>query len=159
MIDPTKIELIANYRIKIVSASKELTKKEIFKDLLHRLYPNSIEIGKVIDSMSSGSERSILNIPRADKLHKGSADTLYNQIIIEFENDLKKTGKHAIDQLAGYLLGQFNSGEGYNYTLIASDFINWKVYAPDISQIPNLNKLNEAELKLIENLDASFTLK
>ena len=35
-------------------------------------------------------------------MHRGSADTLYNNIIIEFENDLRVTANHAKEQLAGY---------------------------------------------------------
>jgi hypothetical protein len=83
---------------------------------------------------------------------------LYNRVIIEFENNLKVSFKHAKEQLAGYMLGQFNSGEGYNYTLIASDFINWKVVVPDVSQVDNLDNLNEHELILNEATDASFAL-
>ena len=127
------LELIREYRQKVKAANKELTKKEAFKDLLNRLYADNTETKKVVDAISSGAEAAIVNIPRQDKMHRGSADTLYNKIIIEFENDLKKTLPHAKEQLAGYLLGQFNSGEGYNFTLIASDFITWKVYAPDVA--------------------------
>lgn len=83
---------------------------------------------------------------------------MYNKIIIEFENDLKKTFKHAKEQLAGYILGQINSGEGYNFTLIASDFINWKVVALDIEQLDMLDSLTEDELILNEVPSASFTL-
>jgi len=158
--DKNNIEfLVAEFRLKIKAANKEFTKKEIFKDLLHRLYPNNTEIGSIIDSISQGSEYTVLNIPRGNKLHRGSADTLYNKIIIEFEANLSKTEKHAKEQLAGYLLGQFNSGEGYNYTLIASDFIQWKVFAPDTHQIANLDRLLESELTLIENTEASFELQ
>jgi hypothetical protein len=103
-------DIIKSYLIRVKSASRELTKKEIFKDLLNRLYSANEEVQKIIDVISSGAETSILNIPRRDKLHRGSADTLYNKIIIEFENDLKKTLKHSKEQLAGYLLGQFKSG-------------------------------------------------
>lgn len=149
---------IADFLQKIKAANKELTKKEIFKDLLHRLYGGVKEIDLIIDAISSGSEKTILNIPRKDKLHRGSADTLYNKIIIEFENDLKVTQAHAKEQLAGYLLGQYNSGEGYHFTLIASDFIHWKVYAPEISQLSNLEGLNEHQLVLNEVASASFTL-
>ncbi|MBS1809920.1 MAG: SAM-dependent DNA methyltransferase [Acidobacteria bacterium] len=152
------LELIREYRQKIKSANKELTKKEAFKDLLNRLYAETTETKKVIDAISSGAEASIVNIPRKDKMHRGSADTLYNKIIIEFENDLKKTLSHAKEQLAGYLLGQFNSGEGYNFTLIASDFITWKVYAPDVSCLDKLETLKEHELILNEVESASFTL-
>ncbi len=153
-----KAEIVLSYFHKINSASKELTKKEIFKDLLHRLYAGDAEIETVIDKISKGAEATVLNIPRKDKLHKGSADTLYNKIIIEFENDLKKTLAHAKEQLAGYLLGQFNSGEGYNFTLIASDFVNWKVFAPAISCLNNIESLKEDELLLNEVATASFTL-
>jgi len=150
--------LINNYRLKVKTANKELTKKEAFKDLLNRLYSGEKEIERIIDKISSGSETTILNIPRKDKIHKGSADTLYNKIIIEFENDLKISLKHAKIQLSGYLLGQFNSGEGYNFTLIASDCITWKVFAPDVSQLNQLENLHEDELKLNEVTSASFVL-
>lgn len=153
-----KLTHIKEYLQKIKSSNKELTKKEAFKDLLNRLYSDDAEIKKIIDKITLGAETTILNIPRKQKTHRGSADTLYNKIIIEFENDLKLTLDHAKEQLAGYLLGQFNSGEGYNFTLIASDFINWKVFAPDVDSLNNLAELNEDELKLNEVKSASFTL-
>jgi len=156
--NPDRHDLITAYLQSIKKASKELTKKEIFKDLLNRLYSGDKEIQTVIDAISIGSESTILNIPRQDKFHKGSADTLYNKIIIEFENDLKTTLKHAKEQLAGYLLGQFNSGEGYNFTLIASDFITWKIFAPDVSCLENIGTLKEHELILNEVSSSSFTL-
>ncbi len=149
---------IAAYLKKIKTANKELTKKEHFKDLLHKLYHGENEIEKIIDAISAGSETTILNIPRHNKKHRGSADTLYNNIIIEFENELKVSFKHAKEQLAGYMLGQFKSGEGYNFTLIASDFINWKVVTPDVSQLDKLDTLQEHELILNEVPTASFTL-
>lgn len=91
--------------------------------MLNRLYNNDKELLAIVDSITAGAEKTILNIPRKDKLHGGRADTLYNNIIIEFENSLKVSLKHAKEQLAGYLLGQYKSGHGYNYTLIVSDFI------------------------------------
>ena len=73
--------IIEAYRQKIKQANKELTKKEIFKDLLHDLYAGEKEIRKVIDAISAGSERTVLNIPRRNKKHKGSADTLLLTIL------------------------------------------------------------------------------
>ncbi|MFZ2322311.1 MAG: N-6 DNA methylase [Ignavibacteriaceae bacterium] len=154
----TKSKLILEYFHKVKQANKEHTKKEAFKDLLNRLYSDDKDILMLIDKITLGAETTILNIPRKDKLHKGSADTLYNKIIIEFENDLKVTLNHAKEQLAGYLLGQFNSGEGYNFTLIASDFITWKVFAPAVDCLDRLNELKEDELKLDEIKSASFVL-
>ena len=156
--DGQKKEFIKNYFQRIKEANKELTKKEHFKALLHKLYHGEKEIEQIIDSISAGAETTIVNIPRRDRFHKGSADTLYNKVIIEFENDLKKSYQHAKLQLAGYLLGQFNSGEGYNYTLIVSDFINWKVVIPDISCLDKLESLTEDKLILNDVPDSSFTL-
>ncbi len=153
-----KISLIKEYLRIVKAANKEHAKKEAFKDLLNRLYSGDKDILSIIDSITRGAERTVLNIPRKDRVHRGSADTLYNKIIIEFENDLKATFKHSKEQLAGYLLGQFNSGEGYNFILIASDFINWKVLAPDVSCIDKLDTLNEDELVLNEVPGASFVL-
>ncbi|TAF72662.1 MAG: restriction endonuclease [Bacteroidetes bacterium] len=153
-----RIEHIEKYRKNINSANKELTKKELFKDLLQKLYSNHADISDLITKMSLGSETTVLNIPRKNKIHRGSADTLYNNVIIEFENDLKKSLTHAKEQLAGYLLGKFNSGDGYNFTLIASDFITWKVYIVDIECIANLGSLQEDELKLVEIKNSSFVL-
>ena len=82
-----KNKLIKEYLHKIQKANKELPKKEAFKDLLNRLYHGSKEIEKIIDQITLGSETPIINIPRKDKFHKGSAGTLCNKIIIEFEND------------------------------------------------------------------------
>lgn len=152
-----KKDHILHYLDKIKNANKEFTKKELFKDLLHRLY-SSQEIQSIIDKISAGAETTIVNIPRKDKLHKGSADTLYNNIIIEFENDLKSTLNHAKEQLAGYLLGQLRSGKGYNYTLIVSDFVNWKIVVPDVSQLEFLETLQEHELILNEDPSVSFSL-
>ena len=148
---------IKQYLQQIKTASKELTKKEAFKDLLNRLYAGNAEIREIIDRITLGAEATVLNIPRKDKLHRGSADTLYNNIIIEFENDLRASYAHAKEQLSGYLLGKMRSGAGFDFTLIASDFINWKILAPDISCIDKLEILQEHELILNET-DLSFTL-
>ncbi|MGE0083394.1 MAG: N-6 DNA methylase [Desulfococcaceae bacterium] len=153
-----RTELINKYRQKVASASKESVKKEAFKDLLNRLYSGEKELEGIIDRITGGAEHTVLNIPRKDRLHRGSADTLYNCIIIEFENSLKVSLKHAKEQLAGYLLGQFRSGEGYNFTLIATDCLTWKVFAPDVSQLDCLEKLTEDQLVLNEVESASFTL-
>ena len=153
-----KNKLILEYFHQVKNANKEATKKEAFKDLLNRLYSNEKEILKVIDKITLGSEKAILEIPRKDKVHRGSADTLYNKIIIEFENNLKVSLDHAKEQLAGYLLGQFKAGEGYNFTLIATDCITWKVFAPDVTCLGNIGELTEEELKLNEVKSAEFVL-
>lgn len=156
--DSLKTKLIQEYLRKVRQANKESTKKEAFKDLLNRIYHGDKDVLKIVDKITLGAEATVLNIPRRDRIHKGSADTLYNRIIIEFENELHQTLSHAKEQLAGYLLGQYNTGEGYNYTLIAADFISWRVFAPDIDCIDRLHEYQEQNLKLNEIKSASFYL-
>lgn len=125
---------------------------------MHRLYHGEKETEAIIDAISSGSEETIINIPRNNKRHKGSADILYNNIIIEFENDLKLTYKHAKEQLASYMPGEVVNGDGYNFTQIANDFIHWKVVTPDVSRLDKLDTLQEHHLILNEMPTASFSL-
>ena len=154
----SKHDFIQQYRSLVLSANKELPKKEHFKDLLHRLYGDSEELRTIISRISSGSEKAILNIPKKEGNKRGSADSLFNKVIIEFENDLNKTGNHAKEQLAEYLLGSFKSGEGYDFTLIASDLITWKVYYPSIDSIQKMEELTSDGLELIENISAGIKL-
>lgn len=153
-----KTILIKEYLHKVKAANKELTKKEAFKDLLNRLYAGNAETENIIDKITLGAEKTIVNIPRKDRLHKGSADTLFNKVIIEYENDLRYSLNHAKEQLAGYLLGEISKGETYNFTLIASDLINWKVFAPNVDQLDHMKDLKEDEVILDEIASASFSL-
>lgn len=153
-----RIEEIKNYRKLVLQANKELIKKEHFKNLLIRLFDRHEETKNIIDVITSGTEKPILNIPRKDKIHRGSADTLYNKVIIEFENDLKKSLAHAKVQLAGYLLGQYKSGHGSDYVLIASDLITWRVYTIAQESLERLDELREDEVILNEVVTSSFIL-
>lgn len=155
-----KSELIEDYRKIVSKANKETPKKEAFISLLTQIYGNSEDTKKVIDAITSGAETPVINIPRKDQIKRGSADTLYNKVIIEFENDIKNKSnlEHAKEQLAGYLLGQFRTGNGSDYVLIASDCINWKVFAIDVEHLDKLASLNEHELKLNEAETSGFTL-
>jgi len=155
---PNRIEEIKNYRKLVSQANKELIKKEHFKNLLIRLFDHHEETKNIIDVITSGTEKPILNIPRKDKIHRGSADTLYNKVIIEFENDLKKSLAHAKVQLAGYLLGQYKSGHGSDYVLIASDLITWRVYTIAQESLERLHELREDEVILNEVVTSSFIL-
>lgn len=157
MID--RIEEIKNYRKLVLSANKESIKKEHFKNLLVRLFDHHEETKRIVDVITSGAEKPIFNIPRKDRLHRGSADTLYNKVIIEFENNLKVSLKHAKEQLAGYLLGEYKSGSGSDYVLIASDLITWRVFSIAQESLEQLDELREDEVILEEIESSAFELK
>jgi len=103
--------------------------------LLNRLYSESKEILSEIDKISLGAEKTILNIRLENRDKAGRADTFYNKVIIEFENNIKQTEEHAKEQLVEDLSGLYNSGEGYNFTLIVIDFIEWRIYSPKLNKI------------------------
>lgn len=149
---------IQNYFKTVKAASNELSKKEAFKDLLNRIYANEESYTKLIDRMTLGSEKAIFNIPKGDKNKTGRADTKYNQVIIEFEKDLRKTGEHAKEQLAEYFFGTYKSGGDYNLTLITTDCITWKIFVPSFETFENINSIKLSEVKLEELKGGTFVL-
>ncbi len=133
-------EHIKKYATAVSHANTEEAKKQLFITLLARLFDSS-EAKEVVTKFSLGAEKTILNVQRQGKASdRGRADTQYQQVIIEFEKDLKVTEAHAKEQLAEYLSGNWNSGETYNFTLISTDCRTWIVYAPDVSVAEKLKK-------------------
>lgn len=139
MIDQAeKIKLIAKYERDVSFANNEAAKISLLTTLLARLFEGETA-EEVIKQFSLGTEKNILNIHRDGKAsNRGRADTQYQRVIIEFENNLKITEAHARDQLADYLSGTWNSGNTYNYTLISSDCREWIVYSPDLATAERL---------------------
>ena len=141
---------VRNYIADLKVANKEEAKKQRFISLLERFF-DSKKSKTLIDQFTAGAEHTILNIDKKGKASdKGFADTQYQKVIIEFENDLKKTGEHAKEQLAEYLSGNWNTGNIYNFTLIASDCLTWKIYVPDIETISESEKLIAEDVHLLE---------
>jgi type I restriction-modification system DNA methylase subunit len=151
-----KISTVLEYLSNVLQANTEQAKKELLKDLLLRLFDDDPNARTIINKMSLGSEHAIFNIKLKNRTKTGFADTQYNNVIIEFENDLRKTGEHAIEQLSEYLVGNWNSGSDYNFTLISTDCVTWKVYSPDYVQLLGKPDLSISDIRLLET--RSFTL-
>ncbi len=111
----------------------------------------------IIEEFVGGAETVVSKIKRkGKKSDKGRADTQYRSVIIEFENDLSKTGEHAKDQLSDYVSGNWNSGSQYQFTLISSDCITWKTFIPDIDEVPSGQSISASDVVLKEK--DSFTV-
>ena len=155
MVDHKVSEEIVDYLVALKGANSEEAKKLRFQNLLLRLFKDSAQSRSVVDQMAAGGEKTIFNIPRPGVPKRGYADIAYGNVIIEWEKDLAKTGRHAEDQLAEYLTGKWHSGERYDFVLIATDGRIWRSYAPDIDlllgqQTPTrlgLRKIEDFELK------------
>lgn len=135
------IEHIQAYYRTIITANNETAKKELFKTLLVKLFGDGPEAYDIITKMSLGAEKTIVHIPQKIKPGRGYADTQYDTVIIEFENNMKKTWQHAREQLSDYLTGNWEEGKKYDFTLIATDCIIWKVYAPAYENILEKKRL------------------
>jgi hypothetical protein len=116
-------------------ASTEAAKKERFLQYLTHSFASDPAAQALVATLALGAERAVANIERNGRMSHGRADTQTDTIIIEWEKDLARTGEHAIEQLAEYLSGNWRSGQEYRYTLITTDGIRWRTYAPDWSNL------------------------
>lgn len=141
-------EQIQAYAHAISNANNEAAKKELFLTLLTQLFDGKDDFN-IIPQFAAGAEKSITNIERSGKASDhGRADTQYANIIIEFEHNLNRTGEHAKEQLAEYLVGNWNSGIKSRFTLIATDCLTWVVYTLDYDSLIGLGKLSADQIKL-----------
>lgn len=146
-------EEVADYLSGLRLANSEEAKKLRFQNLLNRLFQDSQAARDVVNKLAQGGEKTIFNIPRPGNLKTGYADIAYSNVIIEWEKDLAKTGRHAEDQLAEYLAGSWHSGERYDYILIATDGRVWRTYAPNLEVLLGQETPNRTALRKVEDFE------
>ena len=127
--------LVARYRQQVQDANNESAKKERLILLLADLFGQEAGAREKLEDFPLGAERWIAHIKLQDRIKTGRADTVSGTTIIEFERDLRQTGDHALDQLREYVYGQWEAGHRGPFTLIASDCLTWRVYAPHYSEL------------------------
>ncbi|MFN3638035.1 MAG: N-6 DNA methylase [Chloroherpetonaceae bacterium] len=142
---------IQRYLTNVQQANSEEAKKLLFQSLLTTLFQHDPDALALIQSMSKGAEKTIFNIPVSPKKRKtGRADTQYNSVIIEWEKDLKRTGIHAEEQLKEYLAGNLHSGNNTDFTLIATDGLEWRIYTRITSELL-FQDLNDIQLRKVDS--------
>lgn len=146
-------EEVADYLHGLRQANSEEAKKLRFQNLLTRLFQDSQAAKDVVNQLAQGGEKTIFNIPRPGVLKTGYADIAYSNVIIEWEKDLAKTGRHAEDQLAEYLAGSWHSGERYDYILIATDGRVWRTYVPNLEVLLGQETPNRTALRKVEDFE------
>jgi hypothetical protein len=146
-------EEIADYLGDLRRANSEEAKKLRFQNLLSRLFQDSQAAKDVVNKLAQGGEKTIFNIPRPGNQKTGFADIAYSNVIIEWEKDLAKTGRHAEDQLAEYLAGSWHSGDRYDYVLIATDGRVWRTYAPILETLLDQDVPNRTALRKVEDFE------
>ncbi len=146
-------EEVADYLSGLRQANSEEAKKLRFQNLLSRLFQDSQAAKDVVNQLAQGGEKTIFNIPRPGVPKTGYADIAYSNVIIEWEKDLAKTGRHAEDQLAEYLAGRWHSGDRYDYVLIATDGRVWRTYAPNLEVLLGQETPNRTGLRKVEDFE------
>jgi hypothetical protein len=148
------IDYISNINTQNTKKERLILKKERFVLLLRELFPNNAD-SEVITAFALGAEKSITNIKRSYGADRRQADTQYHSIIIKFEKNLLKTGDHAKYQLCEYLTTNWNSDIKLEFTLIASDYLKWIIYAPNYESLTKLSDFQylsplDVKLELLE---------
>ena len=147
----TTEQTIGQYLTAIESAQNEEVKRQRFIALLQSLFGAMKEAKPIIEEFISGAEKKVTRINKPGKKSDyGRADTQYRSIIIEFEKDLEKTGEHAKGQLVEYFTGNWNSGNKYDFSLIASDCKVWKLYTAQVNMPDKGKSLAVEDVELIE---------
>ena len=125
----SRAEIITGFFNNLRKANSEEARKQLFFTLLTQLFTDADSLRR-IQEMNLGAERTVFEIPLPDRLKTGKADTQTRNVLIEFEKDMRRTGAHAEDQLREYVAGNWRSGQGFDFTLIATDCQRWRIYAP-----------------------------
>jgi methylase of polypeptide subunit release factors len=149
-------KIVTEFFHNVQAASSELAKKEHFITLLSRLFDNDPSLSVIIDEINKGAEHTVFKIPLENRIKTGAADTQFRNTIIEFERDLKRTELHAKEQLIEYFAGNWNSGNIYDFLLIATDCITWKIYSPNYEKLIDTVNITIADVELEEK--SSFIL-
>src|SRR4030043_1019324 len=118
-----------DYIEQISQLNNEAAKAQRFLIFLRDVF-GDVNAGFIEDYLH-GVEKYV-SVKNKDILLKGRIDTLYGNLIIEFENDLRKKLDDAVDQLKRYTSYLLQSGEKATYLCMATDGILFYVYSPRI---------------------------
>lgn len=153
-----QVERTRKLLVDLKGANTEAAKKERFGQYLTLTFAGDPGAQAVISKIALGAERIVVNIPRGPSARTGRADSHTTTLIIEWEKDLKRTGEHAVEQLQDYLSGNWRSGEEYQFLLIATDGIRWRVLAPDWSKLSDgiLSSYHDFQLREVDKFELSL---
>jgi len=125
-LDDTTRRTLSRYLADIRQLPNESAKTHRFAALISELFPGST----APTEFAAGVEKLVRVDTRAGT-KRGFVDAYHGNAVIEFENSLKATEAHALDQLREYTSGLWNAeGRSRPLVCVLSDGINWKTYRP-----------------------------
>lgn len=136
------------YIEQIKTQNTEAAKAQRFLILLRDVF-GDVNAGFVEDYLH-GVEKYV-SVKQKDIILRGRIDTLYGNLIIEFEKDLRKSLDEAVEQLKRYTSYLLQLGEKASYLCLATDGVLFYVY------LPKIKTNDEIELEEIEKIDLTKT--
>jgi hypothetical protein len=126
ILDDTTRRTLSRYLADIRQLPNESAKTHRFSALISELFPGS----SAPTEFAAGVEK-LVRIDTRSGTKRGFVDAYHGNAVIEFENSLKATEAHALDQLREYTSALWNSeGTSRSLVCILSDGVNWKTYRP-----------------------------
>lgn len=124
-------QAIAQFLRDVGSLGNESSKTHRFAALLGELFTGT----SVATEFAEGTEK-LIRVDTSTGEKRRRMDTYYGNAIIEFEANLKVTGKEAERQLREYTAGVWNKeGKNRRHLIpIASDGLTWKAYRPFVKK-------------------------
>jgi hypothetical protein len=126
-LDDTTRRTLSRYLADIRQLPNESAKTHRFSALISELFPGS----SAPTEFAAGVEK-LVRVDTRTGLKRGFVDAYQSNAVIEFENSLKATEAHALDQLREYTSALWNA-EGRSrrpLVCILSAGLNWKTYRP-----------------------------
>jgi hypothetical protein len=127
-LDDTTRRTLSRYLTDVRQLPNEAAKTHRFSALISALFPGS----SAPTEFAAGVEKLVRVDTLGGGTKRGFVDAYHGNAVIEFENSLKATEAHALDQLREYTSGLWNSeGRGRRQLVcVLSDGVTWKTYRP-----------------------------
>ena len=127
-LDDTTRRTLSRYLTDLRQLRNESAKTHRFSALVAELFPGST----APTEFAAGVEKLVRIDTAGGGSRRGFVDAYHGNAIIEFENSLKATEAHALEQLREYTSALWNrEGRGRRqFVCVLSDGINWKTYRP-----------------------------
>lgn len=145
-LDDTTRRTLSRYLTDIRQLPNESAKTHRFSSLVSELFPGST----APTEFAAGVEKLVRIDTAEGGSKRGFVDAYHGNAIIEFENSLKATEAHALEQLREYTSALWNA-EGKSrrqFVCVLSDGINWKTYRPTAK--PTKSRLIPEDIELQE---------
>jgi len=156
--DISEVQITQKFKEYIKQASQlntESAKAQRFLILLKDVF-GDINAGFIEDYLH-GVEKYI-SVKKKDIILRGRIDTLYGNLVIEFERDLRRNLEEAKSQLEKYITYFADQGDKTSYLCMATDGILFYVYMPKIEwRSFEAIKVQHIILEEIEKIDLTKT--